>query len=136
MWWCCGKTVKDEPGCKYQKHESREDNDEAIVAKAMHDRIKPNHCTCCKSNGHTADACPQDPNPRTKNEIPKEYDRILRLTDQRKLYATTVVQTTHFMKKSVILEKEDSRNTQDNPFKRGIMKFDDFNYNQFNPFVL
>lgn len=27
MWWCCGKGEKDEPGCKFSKHESRDDAD-------------------------------------------------------------------------------------------------------------
>lgn len=40
------------------------------------------------------------------------------------------------MKKCVILNKEDSCNTPNNPFKRGIMNFEDFNYGQFNPYVL
>jgi len=28
MWWCCGKRDKDQPGCKFSKHESKEDDDE------------------------------------------------------------------------------------------------------------
>lgn len=27
MWWCCGKTSKEAPGCKYAKHISKEDED-------------------------------------------------------------------------------------------------------------
>jgi hypothetical protein len=30
MWWCCGKTSKDAPGCKFSKHESKEDEDEDL----------------------------------------------------------------------------------------------------------
>ena len=25
MWWCCGKNGKDQPGCKFSKHASKED---------------------------------------------------------------------------------------------------------------
>lgn len=25
MWWCCGKRGKDQPGCRYSKHESKDD---------------------------------------------------------------------------------------------------------------
>jgi hypothetical protein len=25
MWWCCGKRIKDAPGCKFNKHVSKED---------------------------------------------------------------------------------------------------------------
>jgi hypothetical protein len=28
MWWCCGKKGKDAPGCKYSKHESKDDEDD------------------------------------------------------------------------------------------------------------
>jgi hypothetical protein len=28
MWWCCGKDVKEAPGCKFSKHESKEDDEE------------------------------------------------------------------------------------------------------------
>lgn len=30
MWWCCGKTMKDAPGCKFSKHVSKEDEDEDV----------------------------------------------------------------------------------------------------------
>jgi hypothetical protein len=28
MWWCCGKRGKEQPGCKWSKHETKEDEDE------------------------------------------------------------------------------------------------------------
>ena len=28
MWWCCGKTTKDAAGCKFGKHESKDDEDD------------------------------------------------------------------------------------------------------------
>lgn len=28
MWWCCGKTDKDAHGCKFSKHESKEDDED------------------------------------------------------------------------------------------------------------
>ena len=28
MWWCCGKRGKDQPGCKFMKHESRDENED------------------------------------------------------------------------------------------------------------
>ncbi len=32
MWWCCGKTSKEAPGCKFNKHEMvRDDEDEKMV---------------------------------------------------------------------------------------------------------
>jgi len=32
MWWCCGKTSKEAPGCKFNKHEMvKDDEDEEMV---------------------------------------------------------------------------------------------------------
>ena len=31
MWWCCGKSNKDAPGCKFSKHETYHDEDEQDV---------------------------------------------------------------------------------------------------------
>ena len=28
MWWCCGKTEKESLGCKFSKHESKEDDED------------------------------------------------------------------------------------------------------------
>lgn len=28
MWWCCGKTGKETPGCKYGAHESKDDDED------------------------------------------------------------------------------------------------------------
>lgn len=28
MWWCCGKPAKDAQGCKFSKHESKDDEEE------------------------------------------------------------------------------------------------------------
>lgn len=28
MWWCCGKLGKNAPGCRFSKHESKDDDEE------------------------------------------------------------------------------------------------------------
>jgi len=28
MWWCCGKTTKEALGCKFRKHETKDDEEE------------------------------------------------------------------------------------------------------------
>ena len=33
MWWCCGKRGKEQPGCKFSKHECKEDDDEEEDSK-------------------------------------------------------------------------------------------------------
>ena len=30
MWWCCGRKGKDDLGCKFSKHEIRDDNHDMI----------------------------------------------------------------------------------------------------------
>ena len=32
IWWCCGKENKDQPGCKYDSHKSKEDEEEELNA--------------------------------------------------------------------------------------------------------
>ena len=61
----------------------------------------------------------------------------------RKLYADTVIQTTHFLKKSIMIpiKTDDEGHSSDHqnhyhPFMRGVMEFDDYNYKLYNPYVL
>ena len=78
------------------------------------------------------EACPRDPNIRSKVDTEDDFQRIQRLKDFRKLNADTTVTTTHFLKKCVLMPgrqtEQEERYYQENPFKRGSMKFDDFNY--------
>ena len=102
MWWCCGKRGKDQPGCKFSKHESKEDDDEdedqdLEMNKAR--QLKSIRCQCCKELGHTIENCYRDPNLKTKERAELEAIRIARLKDYRKLFADTAVTTTHFLKK-------------------------------------
>ncbi|EER06422.1 ankyrin repeat domain containing protein [Perkinsus marinus ATCC 50983] len=86
LWWCCGKTGKDAPGCKFAKHESKDEDeyntllDEDDVDEENGDakeetggageknrKHKPRRnvrCFSCKEMGHSAEACPKDPNMR------------------------------------------------------------------------
>ena len=65
------------------------------------------------------------------------------MKDFRKLYADSVVQTTHLLKKSVMvpIRYDDDDQLEEmghayNPFMRGVMEFDDYNYAIHNPYVL
>ena len=121
-------------------------------------RCKKIRCNCCKEFGHIIDDCPRDPNIKTKLNPYLEHNRILKLTDFRKLYADTAVTTTFFLKKCVqvpkvyvqgiddddydkqlVTESEAHRKAQENKgniFKRGVMHFEDFNYKTYNKFIL
>ena len=60
MWWCCGKTSKDAPGCKFGKHQASQDADnEDFVGdpdereKEIERQKKLQKCLCCKQFGHS-----------------------------------------------------------------------------------
>jgi hypothetical protein len=69
-----------------------------------------------------------------------DFMRIQRIKDYRKLNADTVVTTTHFLKKCILVPSRQNEQEEkyylDHPFKRGSMKFDDFNYEVYNPYIL
>ena len=59
------------------------------------------------------------------------------------MFADSTVQTTHLLKKSVMvpIKYDDEGNIEEvphayNPFMRGVMEFDDYNYALHNPYVL
>lgn len=56
MWWCCGKRGKDQAGCKFSKHESKEEGDDEFTEhqEELERRraLKNIKCACCKETGH------------------------------------------------------------------------------------
>jgi hypothetical protein len=87
--------------------------------------------------------CPKDPNIKTlklDQEIEEEYQRIQKIKKYRTLFADTGVVTTQMLKKCVLVprekEEDNERHFEENPFTRGSMKFDDFNYGLYNPHIL
>ena len=158
IWWCCGKRGQNEPGCKFAKHQSKEDEDEYDEKKDQKKSASEANqkCYCCKEIGHSIENCPMDPNFKTKKTTRDELKRILKIrNNNRKLFADTVIQTAHMLKKlirvpKVYLEQPDLpgfgvpedqfeieiEKQMSNIFQRGVMMFEDFNYNQFNRFIL
>ena len=145
MWWCCGKTRIDQPGCKFAKHESKDDehdSDDPFGGK-KEEKQKNLKCTCCKEVGHSIEECSRDPNLKTSVSAVSDQERINRIKDFRKLHADTIVNTTHLIKKAVMVPlftddegREAELSNVEHPFMRGIMNFDDYNYSHFNKFVL
>ena len=134
MWWCCGKRGKDQPGCKFQKHIARSEHEDSEDLGTDGNVMRKQQCKCCKEMGHSIENCSRDPNLITKNDADEDLKRLNKIKDFKKLHADSVVPTTHFIKKSVMVPDEDLAPC--NPFNRGIMQFDDYNYNQFNEHVL
>jgi hypothetical protein len=56
IYWCCGKSKKEAPGCVKSKHVP--DNEEEIIEKSEIEEI----CLSCKKTGHSFKTCPKDPN--------------------------------------------------------------------------
>lgn len=109
MWWCCGKRDKDAAGCKFSKHESKEDDDLEEDEEYGYDVTKGKkyvRCMCCKQLGHTIENCFRDPNFKTDVDLIQDQDRLSKLKDFRKLHADTTIQTTHFIKKAVMIPIE------------------------------
>lgn len=67
-----------------------------------------------------------------------EDKRISKIFLKKKSFADTVVQTTHMLKKCVVVPREEMKNEQlaFSSFKRGVMQFEDYNYALFNPYIL
>lgn len=115
MWWCCGKRGADVPGCKFSRHETKEDDDDEDDednAKSKARQLKSIRCQCCKELGHTIENCYRDPNLKTRENEEDELKRIKNLRDNRKLFVDSTVTTTHLLKKlskvpKLISEDED-----------------------------
>ena len=75
MWWCCGKTKINAPGCLFRKHISKEEENENDSDKDQ-SRAKRQKCYACKELGHLIQDCPRDPNIRTTKSLEKEMLRI------------------------------------------------------------
>ena len=142
MWWCCGKRGKDQPGCKFGKHLCRGDDDKSDDEQQATQSVKHTRCACCKEVGHRIENCTRDPNFKTNQQVSVDAQRIQKISTFKKLHADTLVSTTHFMKRSIMVPIANEATTQEevtnknHPFMRGIMNFDDYNYTHFNEFVL
>jgi hypothetical protein len=51
MWWCCGKTKQNAPGCLFRKHISKEEDNEKD-SDTDQTKAKRQKCYACKELGH------------------------------------------------------------------------------------
>lgn len=70
MWWCCGKNKKTSPGCKFQKHLCKDDEQESDKEETQ--GFHKARCAICKEIGHKANECEKDPNIRTLYDMEDE----------------------------------------------------------------
>ena len=131
MWWCCGKTSVHAAGCKFAKHECKEEEEEDEEQKSGEEILKYLRCMCCKEVGHKTAQCEHDPNLRTDFEIAEEPVRVDKLREFKKLNSESVMATTTLL--NHIAHKDDSIN---NVFGMGALAFDDYNYGYYNMHLL
>jgi hypothetical protein len=64
---------------------------------------------CCKELGHAIKDCPRDPNLRSNKQdfdmVNDDYQRILKIKENKKFFVDTAVTTTHFLKKCIKVRK-------------------------------
>ena len=89
IYWCCGKSGKDTPGCKISRHESKEEDEEAEDLGKVERDPSSMHCSVtsiqsCKKLGHSACDCPRDPNIRTAFDISEEVQRVTDVIESKK----------------------------------------------------
>ena len=101
IYWCCGKSNRDAPGCKTSKHESKED-DEDEDANQDTGNETTQRCASCRKYGHTALDCPKDPNCRTAYDINEELQRI---TDIHQVRNKVETQTESTQALNLLLER-------------------------------
>ncbi|CAD7933181.1 unnamed protein product [Amoebophrya sp. A25] len=94
MWWCCGKLGIQALGCKFGKHESKDDDEDWELkgpqkeeegdggqneqeGKATRDATRDARIRCygCRELGHKAKDCPRDPNVLSSKDPMKEIRR-------------------------------------------------------------
>ena len=93
MWWCCGKRDINAPGCKFQKHNTREDNNQEDGDNNT--GLRQIKCMCCKEYGHLAENCKKDPNLRTgAQDEQQEVDRIEAVKNEDKKFQSDSQQLT------------------------------------------
>jgi len=105
--------------------------------------------------GHLTEDCHKDPNFKTKEKIDDDISRINAIKDDKKVFADSIVLTTALLKNCVKVQRPPydheleqkpkmqqefidgaAEKLNKNQFKRGAMMFDDYNYSQYNKFVL
>lgn len=70
--------------------------------------------------------------------VNEDEARILTVPNLKKMHIDSMISTTHFFKKAVMIPTQTklSARSQSLAFTRGIMNFDDYNYAAYNKHVL
>ena len=135
MWWCCGKRSKESQGCKFSKHETKDDEDEENQNEdGEKDKVKRIKCFCCRDVGHLAHDCIRDPNIKTGADIEDELFRIGKYSDAKKSMKDSF-DYRNLMFEKLIREKKDEAGAV-SPYKsQDLLTFDDYNYKVVNKVV-
>lgn len=132
MWWCCGKTQKDAPGCLFSKHECKEDEDDDEAQQEEDVSLLKNkniRCHCCKLKGHLTQDCPRDPNIKTSKDPNEEFNRVIKAKNFRKLLSDSLQMTSKFFRGLI---RKSEKEEELHPFSKGSLAFDDYSYRFYN----
>ncbi|CDW87557.1 ankyrin repeat domain containing protein [Stylonychia lemnae] len=152
MWWCCGRKLKDAPGCKFNKHQNKDDEEQE--AKEFNDALHQEtiKCFCCKQHGHAGRQCNRDPNLKTIQGIDLENqanledlrihkvetDHQLRkkinyLEDFRKLVTHLISQQQEELDYAALNPNRIRRKPRPSDhIQNTLLQFDDYNYAELN----
>ncbi|CAG9333333.1 unnamed protein product [Blepharisma stoltei] len=75
IYWCCGATKKESVGCVKTKHISKEEAENFELITPQGDNKDKLFCTSCRTNGHSLNSCPKDPNPNSFSDRKSEQIR-------------------------------------------------------------
>jgi hypothetical protein len=104
MWWCCGKNKKNAPGCKFQKHLSKEEGDDS--GGELQEGHKILYCQVCGKQGHKAQNCERDPNMRTSQDPNGEASRVELIEASKKKHADIFLVTKNLLEKLSLMANE------------------------------
>lgn len=89
MYWCCGLSGKEAPGCRISKHLAKDDEEDDPVLSSLPKQVTA-RCSVritqsCKDYGHKATECPRDPNLRSSFDMGEELDRVRDMAKRKKV---------------------------------------------------
>jgi hypothetical protein len=94
MWWCCGKRSIDANGCNFNKHVTKNDDEDFEASTVlMKDEAKMRRCLCCRELGHKTESCSRDPNPQTNQDVVEEQARISKIKTFRPMHVDACIKT-------------------------------------------
>eukprot|EP00347_Sterkiella_histriomuscorum_P018688 403344555 len=150
MWWCCGRKSKEAPGCKFNKHINKDDEEQETQDQRESHHQEQVRCYCCKQLGHSGLDCDKDPNFKTlqgeelQNQVTVDENRLQKietdvtnkkrlsyLEDFRKYIGILIKQQQEELENATMTNRKQTI-TAGSHIQKRLLEFDDYNYTQIN----